>query len=881
MNSHRVLAMTGILLVSPLAAAVPEASGPPVDTAALVRSLSDESFKVREQASRDLWKLGDAVLPVLKAAAESAEDPERMHRAKDLIRKIQLHITPDTDPSVISIVERYGKASPSEKSALFGRMKGRRAWRQMLKLYAAETQPEVREKLRPSLNGVAIRAASERLLAGDVAGAREFLEMAPVDAESLLALAVFHRSQGFLEAEIAKASKVPGVRGAAWRLALQRAAGNADAARKAADEAEETELSALMACLGGDPLPWLVLSGREDGDEVAALYSKLAARRWEGGRMRAADLEPLVKRLSSKDISERGAALNVLFLLGETRPAEQAFGRHAPMSAFQHFEALERVDDALRALGITPENPDYASWVARRVDRMGGEEIEDQHDVSEHGDELVAIANFMERRGLNEEAFEAFSEPLARLAKKEEGDYLDFLSELFGNRETSSGAPLLARRLGAVWAGEDAKRWDELVAAAFGDGGDANEWWDWLGELDPKSAIGDRFDVMLALHRLGADPRDLHGRWMERIWKTLNEAPKADQARLAARVFSLATETGDADAALKSWDLMDEAARKDVSWEQRISPLSAAGRWAEAADLILAQINAQSDGKGEISPHLHAYAAAALRLAGKPDEAVAHDHWAEKLYLGNPSAAIRIANGYAFGLDFERAGMWQRRSAFESNPESSEFLYALKLHSDALLESGQWKEAASTSEVLARVYASSDYRWNNPLPFMRQRLQADLGRALSRLKSNRAAAISLLDDCHKTFLSDGALADVFFPALRREGLIQEHDRWFEASWKFMQDAIDRYPESDNTRNTAAWLASRAVRRLDEATDHLKTALAARPDQPAYLDTMAEIEFARGNRAKALEWSAKAVNFEPDDSQLRRQHERFRSDPLPK
>jgi predicted Zn-dependent protease len=53
----------------------------------------------------------------------------------------------------------------------------------------------------------------------------------------------------------------------------------------------------------------------------------------------------------------------------------------------------------------------------------------------------------------------------------------------------------------------------------------------------------------------------------------------------------------------------------------------------------------------------------------------------------------------------------------------------------------------------------------------------------------------------------------------------------------------------------------------------------KPEQPAYLDTMAEIQFARGNRAKALEWSAKAINFSPSEEIFRRQHERFRSAPL--
>ena len=54
-----------------------------------------------------------------------------------------------------------------------------------------------------------------------------------------------------------------------------------------------------------------------------------------------------------------------------------------------------------------------------------------------------------------------------------------------------------------------------------------------------------------------------------------------------------------------------------------------------------------------------------------------------------------------------------------------------------------------------------------------------------------------------------------------------------------------------------------------------------PYQVAYLDTMAEVQFAKGKRKEALEWSARAVNYRPTDPQLRRQHERFRSSPLPR
>ena len=167
---------------------------------------------------------------------------------------------------------------------------------------------------------------------------------------------------------------------------------------------------------------------------------------------------------------------------------------------------------------------------------------------------------------------------------------------------------------------------------------------------------------------------------------------------------------------------------------------------------------------------------------------------------------------------------------------------------------------------------------------LRIRLQSDMSRGLTNLKQDRAAALSILANCHQMFPSDGSLADDFFPALRKMGLLKEHDEWFRISWDRMVAVLNRFPSSDNTFNTVAWLASRACRNLDAAQEYEEKALALNPDQSSYLDTMAEIHFAKGNRGKALEWSAKAVNFTPAGPEgplLRRQHERFRSQPLPR
>lgn len=401
---------------------------------ALLRGLADENFRVREQSSRELWELGEAALPALRKAT-SSDDPEQSLRARDLLRKIQLHITPDTDPSVILLVESYQKASPAEKASLLGKMRGKRAWRQMLKLYAAETDAELRERLRPVMGAVASKAARERLLLDDAQGAREFLEMAPADAANMLALAEFHRSHGTLDEELARANGVDR-KAAAWRMALQRAAGNPAAARDEALAAGDKPIATIMAALAGDPLPFLREMRDNNSKSPASAYATIAAKRWQGEKVRKADMEFLTHMVSSRDPSEHAGALGALFLLGEVEAAEPALVKSQPLAAFRHFEALERIPEAHHALGLDPGKPPYKPWVEKHLNRMMKEDAGEQTEASDDGEQLLALANFLERRGLHEAAIQAFGEPLAAMAKEDPAAYVEFLGRLFGDRKS-------------------------------------------------------------------------------------------------------------------------------------------------------------------------------------------------------------------------------------------------------------------------------------------------------------------------------------------------------------------------------------------------------------------------------------------------------------
>ena len=86
-----------------------------------------------------------------------------------------------------------------------------------------------------------------------------------------------------------------------------------------------------------------------------------------------------------------------------------------------------------------------------------------------------------------------------------------------------------------------------------------------------------------------------------------------------------------------------------------------------------------------------------------------------------------------------------------------------------------------------------------------------------------------------------------------------------------------------------------MRRLDDALRHSQAAIKLRPYQGAYLDTMAEVWFAKGDRKKAIEWSKKAITASISHAQgsprsegqilmnyieLNKQLKHFKNDPLP-
>ena len=843
----------------------------------MIRNLASESFAVREDASDALWAEGEQAEDALREAAGS-RDPEMALRARDLLRKIDLGITPDTDPEIIELTEGYGQANQSRKTTIIHELRRMRAWRQILRLYASETDASTRENLARMIDGIALHAARERIASGDQDGAREYLEMVRDRESGMILLAAFHRATGTLEEELAAVGEPSGVEDWKWLNALHRVAGDARLAADSAWALGDLRLAAAMEMLLGDPLPWLAHAG---GGENVRWYGAAAAARWRGDP-EIPELDRIRRQMRSPDDSTRLRGMAHLFLLGEMEVAWRSYEREHPDDAFVHYDSLEQLGDALRMLGLDPDEPDYEGYLGPILERAcqppgGLDGAGDDGGRDEDVQRLVVFCNFLERRGGDRVLDHVVMPALLEFAEEHAPRFTDLMSEMFATPSLRVGAPEFAMRVAAEWAGEDEVRWDEMIIAAFGEEPGYLRWRDLLVKVAPDAGRGEIMRGMLASFGYTRDGEEIHQHWMDAVWAHY-EAGEDTSAVVESLEFLLGNVT-DIELIERLRGLNGDGDENQGVTYGNLLVDTAAGRWEKVADVFLMQIASLAE-RGDARADLHAYAAVCLRNAGRDEEAGVHETWVEALVLGEARANQAVAQAYAFGRDYERATHWYRRAIMESEPSGSHFTQALVAFTTELLEHRQFALAAACTEVLAQMEGADIGLAITPFSYTRLRQQADFARALSLPREREDEARRLLREAHAIIPTDGALADYFFPSLLESGFPDLHDELFETSWRILMDSLKRFPDSDNTMNTAGWFASRSVRRLDEAKVLQQRALEIHPRSPAYLDTMGEIYFAMGNREEAVRWGTLAVRFMPNDAMIIRQFERFRYGDFP-
>jgi tetratricopeptide (TPR) repeat protein len=123
-------------------------------------------------------------------------------------------------------------------------------------------------------------------------------------------------------------------------------------------------------------------------------------------------------------------------------------------------------------------------------------------------------------------------------------------------------------------------------------------------------------------------------------------------------------------------------------------------------------------------------------------------------------------------------------------------------------------------------------------------------------------ALRELDACRRILPRDAKLVERFVPALVAAGKREAADALFDEVIAAQEKICSEWPRAASHHNAIAWTSARCQRRLDEALDHALTATKLRPSDAAFVDTLAEVYFVRGDVTKAIETQRRAVKLAP-------------------
>ncbi len=188
-----------------------------------------------------------------------------------------------------------------------------------------------------------------------------------------MALACLYRSMGRLDAELENLSPPENVPTDFWKITLLRAKGDLEAALNLAVGSKDPALLAGLRLLTGDPTMWIRQNGFADRAQQAhPAYVEIALKRWNGQKITDADFAPLLAAVEDGEPEERDHAISALATLGRLDEVEKLQASENPDLGFEYYLSQEKIPEALEAIGIDPEKPDWSGWVADRFAEVRG-----------------------------------------------------------------------------------------------------------------------------------------------------------------------------------------------------------------------------------------------------------------------------------------------------------------------------------------------------------------------------------------------------------------------------------------------------------------------------------------------------------------------------
>jgi Tfp pilus assembly protein PilF len=400
-------------------------------------------------------------------------------------------------------------------------------------------------------------------------------------------------------------------------------------------------------------------------------------------------------------------------------------------------------------------------------------------------------------------------------------------------------------------------------------GGGADPWWALLRKKYPKVDAKATLTRLRDLFDRRKNPKELADLCKELIQEAaaLEASERANRFQLlAGACHGLAR----ADLERMCAEKWAEAEGSDAA-HLRLGDLAAAEkRWKEAAGHYR---KAWEKDRGQALPlYLRGWA---LAQAGDAKEGQRWMDLAVLQPLGSEDTRYTLAQGLTDRLISEAAGReWERLDRLATPASSYADATARELALKALAEKAPARAAAyARRELLHSLVGDGGiYTYEGQLSlFLQERQYAARG----------LLAAGKLDDARKEIHAALAvhpgsidLAIGLVPELTKAGHKKDADELYERVVAVHEGLCKQYPDSPWSRNNTAWLCVRCRRDLDAALAHAQKAVQLEPDNAAYLDTLAEVHFQKGDKAKALELIKKCVELDAEYTYFRAQKKRI-------
>ncbi len=864
----------------------------------LIVQLKSDTYKAREFASLQLWQLGEKSLTQLKTVVDS-DDPEQVRRAEILIRNIEAGVLPSTDKKVIDAIDRYRATVSSREKlrALEGLVK-LKAFKQVLFLLHWEVDTKTREELGKSvqIRGVASLAAKQALTDGDIDAAIQLLRIAPKNEANYRALAHILKYSDKLSAEIeATKKRLPAKDAQKWLLYLLRTSGDLKQAKILAQKTKNEQALATFAVLDGNPTPILEynkIRSLNPNHTIALNLLKRLHLKYDPTAIHEVIAE-LAKQIDGE--ADKGGSLEyitrVALLMGDRPVGEKLLKRYNEAYALAYFSTQEYSEEEFELLG-TPnpvtQNEEFKVWLKEEIER----ELDTDLDLlTEQPSKIEELAHFYFNRGEREQSLSILKPLLKSLLDDGDDRWFEIVGQLPMYGMSEFVAQLASER------GNEDNTYRRLSHEIFGNEPEMDFIWNQVKELHADASDLERFLSVLEVMGMHHDTKSNKKSSLSQIEARVESTKGGERIDLLVALAYAAESRNDFETMLRHYKELCTDVELASEREFHIN-------YQLAAEVIFdwQEIVASYDLKPETyinNPIRLARYAIAKRKLGEKELADRLLKQAILRTLGETLELNELATVlHECGARKEAKAIWLGHIAC-LDVGNLEFYYALNYinhQSRFAIAERNWKLASSLSLAEMTFLVKPSFRPRSYYTSLRSGYTSTYVSGMRLLQQgNKPAALEMLEYAHSTLPGDGTLADDFFPSLMATPLKKEAQKWFEKSWSHIEKEITAYPNDHNARNTAAWLGARTGIRLDDSLKYAKLALRIQPKQPAYLDTLAEIYFAKRDRASAVKHSNKSLEYIKSGayayirnaagsagmySELTQQNDRFKNEAFP-